>query len=161
MVFEQLYSQYAQSFPDLGEAFIGSTAVRTFLVAFALFAVIIGIGLYVYWAFAWMTIAKKFKYDKPWLAWIPVANLFLIPILAKKKWTWGFFILLPPVYFGLYIYWSWIIFKMRGYPGPLALIALGMLPPLSAVGFISALSAIGYFVVLGLVAWKDIPKKKK
>lgn len=146
------------------EQLVGGAAVGGILAAIMLFAVLAAVLyvalFYVYMAFAWMTIAKKSKYKYPWLAWIPVARWFLIPILAKKHWAWGFFILMPPVYFGLYIYWSWIIFKMRGYPAPLALIALGMLPPLSAVGFISALSAIGYLVVLGLVAWKDMPKKK-
>ena len=42
---------------------------------------LIVIGLYVYTALAFMTIAKKLRYDKQWLAWIPVANLFLIPII--------------------------------------------------------------------------------
>ena len=40
---------------------------------------------YVYFAFAFMTIAKKLGYDKPWLAWIPIANIFLFPILATNE----------------------------------------------------------------------------
>ena len=31
-------------------------------------AVIVGIAIYIYTAFAWMTIAKKLGYDKGWLA---------------------------------------------------------------------------------------------
>ena len=44
-----------------------------------LFVVILTIVIvvYVYFALAWMTIAKKLKYKKPWLAWIPLANYFL------------------------------------------------------------------------------------
>jgi len=45
---------------------------------------IFGLALYVYTSWAWYTIAKKLKYKKAWLAWIPVANFFLYPILAKK-----------------------------------------------------------------------------
>ena len=53
--------------------------------AMLVWALIIGIALYVYYAFALMTIARKLKYDKGWLAWIPIVQLVLFPILAKKK----------------------------------------------------------------------------
>lgn len=133
-------------------------AIIAAIAAFLVLMIFVIIALYVYWGFAWMTIAKKLKYDKPWLAWIPVANLFLIPILAKKNWAWGFFILLPPVYGGLMIWWLWIIYQRRNYPGPLALINIGSLIPL---GPISGAATIANLVVIGLVAWKDMPTKKK
>ncbi len=154
---------YPYDVPNIEQIVGGATVggILAAIVAFAVLAVLFYIALfYVYMAFVWMTIAKKSKYKYPWLAWVPVARWFLIPILAKKNWAWGFFILLPPVYGALLIWWSWVIFKKMNYPGPLALIILGMLPPLSAVGVVFALSAIAYMVVLGLVAWKDMPKKK-
>ena len=39
--------------------------------------------MYVYISFAFFTIAKKTKTPDPWLAWIPVANLFLIARIGK------------------------------------------------------------------------------
>jgi hypothetical protein len=41
--------------------------------------------VYVYMALVWSTIAKKLGYDKPWLAWIPVVQAVLLPILAKEN----------------------------------------------------------------------------
>ena len=131
-----------------------------------LWMLLVLIALYLYIAFAWMTIAKKLKYKEPWLAFIPIVNLFLIPILADKKWTWGFIFIVPFVFIPLpilcliligvaavfYFIWTWKIFKKRKYPGWLALLPLGRLIPLPIVGF---LFIIAYLVVLGLVAWED------
>ena len=102
----------------------------------------VGVGaivLYIYLAFAWMTIAKKLKYKKAWLAWIPIANMFLVPILAGKKWYWGFMFFVPIANIVFAIMWMWKIFEKRKYPGWLALIPLaGMIP---FIGFFLALQA--------------------
>ena len=113
--------------------------------------ILIGIALYVYTAFAFMTIARKLGYDKPWLAWIPIANAFLIPILAKKRWTWGFIFLVPIVGAVFYFIWMWNIFEQRKYPGWLSLIILGSFIPL-----IGWLASIANLVIFGVVAWHDM-----
>ena len=110
----------------------------------------IGVAIYVYWALVWMTIAKKLNYDKPWLAWIPIANFFLLPILAKKGWTWGFILLVPIANAVFMIIWTWNIYEQRNYPGWLSLIVLGSFIPI--VGFFAP---IANMVILGLVAWND------
>ena len=117
-----------------------------------LFVVILTIVIvvYVYFALAWMTIAKKLKYKKPWLAWIPLANYFLLPILAKKKWTWGFMLLVPIANIVFFFIWTWKIFERRKYPGWLSLI-----PLLHAIPFIGLIACIGYMVATGYVAWSD------
>jgi hypothetical protein len=112
--------------------------------------VLVGLALYVYLALALMTIAKKLGYDKPWLAWIPIANLFLLAILAKKEWYFGFLAFIPLVGVGFVIWFLWVIYERRNYPGWLSLIPLGSMIPV--VGF---LAAIANLVVLGLVAWSD------
>jgi hypothetical protein len=112
--------------------------------------ILVGIALYIYAAFAFMTIARKLDYDKPWLAWIPVANAFLIPILAKKHWAWGFIFLVPIVGIVFYFMWMWNIFEQRKYPGWLSLIVLGSIIPL-----IGWLASIANLVIIGFVAWKD------
>jgi len=119
-------------------------AVGIFLI------LLIAVAVYVYTAFVWMTIAKKLKYDKPWLAWIPVANFFLFPILAKKNWVWGFILLVPIVNMVFLIIWTWNIYEQRKYPGWLSLAPIISIIP--AIGF---LGAIAQFVIWGLVAWSD------
>lgn len=116
----------------------------------AMIAVAISIVFYVYWALAWMTIAQKLKYKKAWLAWIPIAQLFLIPILAKKRWTWGFIFLVPIANAVFFFIWTWSIFEKRKYPGWLSLLPLAAILPI--IGWIGA---VAYLVVLGFVAWKD------
>jgi len=114
------------------------------------------LALYVYMAMAWMTIAKKLGYDKPWLAWIPIANFFLLPILAKKHWAWGFFILIPPVYLILAIFWLWKIYEQRNYPNWLSLVVIGHFIP-----GISGIVLIANLAIFGLVAWRDQGKTLK
>lgn len=112
---------------------------------------LIVIGLYVYTALAFMTIAKKLRYDKPWLAWIPVANLFLIPILAKKNWVWGFIFLVPIVNIVFFFIWMWNIYEQRKYPGWLSLV-----PLLGFIPFIGIFVSLANLIILGFVAWKEI-----
>lgn len=114
------------------------------------------VALYIYSAFAWMTIAKKLNYKKPWLAWIPIANFFLIPILAKKHWAWGFMFLVPIANLVFGIIWTWKIFERRNYPGALSLITVGIFIP-----FISFFAFVACLVIIGLVAWKDRKIKRK
>ncbi len=118
--------------------------VHPFIAALGiLIAVIIGIAIYVYHSMAWMTIADKMKYKKSWLAWIPVANLFLIPILDKKKWTWGFMFLVPIANIVFFIIWMWHIFERRKLPGWFSLSVL-----LPKVG------GTLYLVAIGFAAWQ-------
>lgn len=127
-----------------------------FVFALAIFLIFFAIALYVYTAFAFMEIAKKLKYDKPWLAWIPVANIFLIPILAKKHWAWGFMFFVPFAGFVFLIIWTWKIFELRKYPGELSLVLIGITIP-----FVSFFALIAYLVILGFVAWKNVEKNGK
>ena len=112
---------------------------------------VIWAAVYVYMALVWMTIAKKLKYDKPWLAWIPIANVFLLPILAKKHWAMGFLMFVPIANIVFAIIWTWNIYEQRNYPGWLSLSPLVSFVPL--VGPIAGF--IGTFVIMGLVAWMD------
>jgi len=54
----------------------------------AILAVLFSVALYIYFAYALVTIAKKLGYDTPWIGWIPLVNLVLFPLLAKKHWAW-------------------------------------------------------------------------
>jgi hypothetical protein len=137
-------------------------------------AIIILFAVFLYRAFALYTIAKKLKSKYSFLAWIPVAQFFLYPILADEKWEWGFIALIPILVPLLFIpftlipfinmfliilisigtlilvsfrtYWIWKIFEKRNYHGALSLLTL--------INFVN-------LFVLGIVAWIDKEKIQK
>jgi len=122
----------------LGSGFMGAL----FAIGM-LFAVALGIALYVYTALCYRALARRFGYKKDWLAWIPVANLFLTPILAKKKWAWGFIFLVPIANIVFFILWTWKIFERARRPGWWTLLM-----------FIPKVGWIVFLVMLGIVAFK-------
>lgn len=79
---------FAQSSDNAAKAAIASTML--FFV--------LGMGLvgYLYMALALQTIAVKTATPNPWLAWIPIANIFLMLGVAKKP-MWWFLLCLVPV----------------------------------------------------------------
>jgi hypothetical protein len=62
-----------------------------------LFVVVFGLGCYVYMSLALQTIATKTGTANEWLAWIPIANLFLMLSVAKKPMWWFLLFLIPLV----------------------------------------------------------------
>ncbi len=52
-------------------------------------ATIVTLIAYVYMAVCLMLIAQKTDTRYPWLAWIPIANVFLMCMVAKKPWWWA------------------------------------------------------------------------
>jgi len=134
----------------VGEEFSMLGPYAALFGAFLVFGIIMLIVLYVYCALVWSTIAKKLKYKNAWLAWIPIANIFLTPILAKKKWPWGFIILVPIVGAVFFFIWTWNIFEQRKYPGWLCLV-----PLLVVIPFIGWVAYLAYLIIIGLVAWND------
>jgi len=104
------------------------------------------IALYVYTSLAWWTIAKKLKYKKAWLAWIPIANLAMMLQIGGFHWAWVFLILIPILgwiaLFVLIIIATWRIFEKRKYPG---WFSLSMIIP--------KVGGILYLIAIGVVAW--------
>ena len=123
----------------IGGIFTG-LAITTILIIF--------LGLYVYIAMAWMSIARKLKYKYPWLAWIPFANAAMILQLGGFHWAWVFLFLIP--FLGwiaimiIGIIATWRIFEKRKYPG---WFSLSMIIP--------QIGGILYLIAIGFVAWKD------
>jgi len=136
---------------------IGKSALGPFagflLGAGLFFLIIIIVAFYVYSCWAWMDIAKKRKYKRPWLAWIPIANIAMILELGEFHWAWVFLILIPYLgalaLFILSIISYWRIFKAMKYPAGLALIPIAELIPI-----INILALVAWLVVIGIVAWK-------
>jgi hypothetical protein len=59
--------------------------------------VVFGLAAYVYMALALQTIATKTSTPNGWLAWIPIANIFLMLSVAKKPMWWFLLFLIPLV----------------------------------------------------------------
>ena len=119
-----------------------------FLALLGIFAFLAFLGFYVYFALAWQTIARKLKYKKSWLAWIPFANVSMILQMGGFHWAWIFTIIFPPALLVLLIIAHWRIFEKRKYPGFFALSTI-----------IPKIGGILYFVAIGFVAWKDRAKR--
>jgi hypothetical protein len=118
------------------------------------FAVVLFVGIWIYTSVAYMEIAKKLRYKKSWLAWIPFARGAMILQLGGFGWGLIFLALVPVlgwITLAILFYISkWRIFEKRKYSGWLALIPLaGMLP------YLSVFAEIAYLIVLGFVAWQD------
>jgi CDP-diglyceride synthetase len=138
------------------EALVGGATgalVATLGIMFILFVA----AVYIYQAWAWMTIAKKQKHKYPWLAWIPFAGDAMRLQLGKFHWAWVFLWVVP--IFGwlalviLLTMAQWRIFEKEKYEGWFALsYPVMLLPRISEVGFVA------YLIIIGFVAWRN-PKK--
>lgn len=69
-----------------------NAAIASTILFFVLGFVLIG---YLYMALALQTIANKTATPNAWLAWIPIANIFLMLSVAKKPLWWFLLFLIP------------------------------------------------------------------
>lgn len=128
------------------------------------FALAIGIALaivlavYIYFAFAWMRIAKKMKYKRPWLAFIPFANVAMWLQMGGFHWAFIFLALIPLVgwlvVFAFFIISTWRVYEQLGYDGYLSLAPIIDL-------FVGGLGTLLYAIISGIVAWGKDKKKKR
>lgn len=145
-----------ESFSNYLETLFGAVFISSLVYILGMFVAFFFLAIYIYYALAWMNIAKKMKYKNPWIAWIPIANMFLFPILAKKHWAYGFLLLIPIVNLVFIIIWFWKILELRNYRGELSLIYLGILIP-----YLSSFAWIALLVVFGFLAWRKERKSVK
>ena len=92
-------------------------------------------------------IANKTNTPNAWLAWIPIANLYLLTQISKTKWWFMFvflFLLIPelgiPIFILTIVFWCWKIVKRMSFPSWYAFLIL--------VPLVN-------FVIMGIVAWKN------
>jgi len=154
----------------------------TLFLSFLIFIIIIILATYIYSSLAWMIIARKLKYSKPWLAWIPFANIAMILQLGEFPWGWVFLFLIPIL--GWITLISFMIFKLAEFPtGGLIIFGLCSFLALFAGGIlmiiatwkifekrkypgwfslsmiIPYLGKIFYLIIIGFVAWADRKKR--
>lgn len=75
----------------------GAGGLMAFIAAFFVFFLIIGLAMYVYYALAFQTIAKKTNTPNDWWAWIPILNIVLLLNIAKKPIWWIILFFIPLV----------------------------------------------------------------
>lgn len=115
------------------------------LAGFFFAAVIIGLLVYVYFAFALMTLAKRTKTELAWLAWIPIANIYLITQIAKKEWWWTLVIVFANIVpfigslisMAAMVYMYYFIAQRRKFPEWSCILAIIPLVNLVYLGFLA------------------------
>jgi len=105
---------------------------------------ILMVGLYVYFALALMAIAKKTKTEKAWLAWIPIANVYLMTKVAGLPAWLTLAVLLPIIPFigglamaAVMVFMWWKIAEAIGKPGWWSILLLIPIVNLVIVGIMA------------------------
>jgi uncharacterized membrane protein YhaH (DUF805 family) len=129
---------------DLGSV-AGMGSMLALFAALGIFALVLVLAFYVYVSLAVMTIAKKTKTPNAWLAWIPIANYYLMTQIAGVSGLWTLALLLTfiPVVGGLAVLGVsvWLIWRTaekRKFPGWISLLMI--IPVVN-------------LIVLGILAW--------
>ncbi len=117
-----LGSEFAGTEALAGTAALGG--IMAIIAGFFLIALIIGLAIYIYAAVALMAIAKKTKTPNGWLAFIPIANIYLLTQMAGVNGLWTLIVLAPIIPFigalamGAVVIWMfWLIVEKIKYPG--------------------------------------------
>ncbi|MBI2448851.1 hypothetical protein HYV49_00990 [Candidatus Pacearchaeota archaeon] len=144
-----------QSIPlDLAD-FAALDGLVGFILAFFVFFIILGIAIYIYTSFAYMSIARKTKTEPAGIAWIPLIGPSLIASKIAKMHWWPILLLIgfwiPFLNFVLFItftvfyfIWMWKTFEAVGKPGWWILFSL-----------IPFAGQIIFLVLLGVAAWSN------
>lgn len=101
------------------------------ILALGAAAIAVSIVVYIYAAIALMAIAKKTKTKNGWLAFIPIANVYLIAKMADLSGWWTLIVLAPMIPFvgsiamlAVMIWMFWRIVDDIGFPGWTSLLLL-------------------------------------
>ena len=122
-------------------------SLMPFLGAFIGIAIFSFLLIYIYTSLALMFIAKKNNTENAWLAWIPIANIYLMTKIGGIHAAWTLVVLLPVIpligsflMMAAMVYFWWKIAEARGKPGWWGLL---MLIPLVNL------------VIMGILAWGE------
>lgn len=104
------------------------------------FALLFALAAYVYMSLALQTIATKTNTDNAWLAWIPIANVFLMLSIAKKPMWWFLLLLVPLINIVIGIMVWMAVAEARGKPNWWGILTI---------------VPVANLVVPGVLAWSD------
>ncbi|MFC1942509.1 DUF5684 domain-containing protein [Chloroflexota bacterium] len=80
--------------------------------------------VYLWIAFCVQTIAKKTNTPNEWLAWIPIANAYLLCKMAGMSGWWTLAIFVPLLNIVMMIIWWWSVAEKRNKPGWLGILMI-------------------------------------
>jgi hypothetical protein len=136
----------ADNLTEIMQNALGAGILGGFMATLGAFAILFTLGFYIFAAFALMAIAKKTKTKNSWMAWIPIANLYLVTQMAKLNGLWTLILLawfVPAVggliVAGVGIWMFWRIAERIKMPGWTSLLLI---------------VPIVNLIVLGIYAWK-------
>ena len=122
--------------------------VNDLLAGMFFFLFLLFLGLYIFSSLALMSIAQKTKTKDPWLAWIPIANIYLMTQIAGMSGWWTLSILLGVIPFigalatiAIFTVIWWKIAEARDRPGWWALL----------ISFVPIVN----LVMIGILAWGE------
>ncbi|MFC1969307.1 DUF5684 domain-containing protein [Chloroflexota bacterium] len=98
------------------------------------------IVVYLWIAFCVQTIAKKTNTPNEWLAWIPIANVYLLCKMAGRSVWWTLAVFVPLLNIVMMIIWWWSVAEKRNKPGWLG---------------ISMIVPVVNLIVLGILAFSE------
>ncbi len=101
------------------------------------FAWIIGLLVYAYFAYALMVIAQKTNTENAWLAWIPIANIYLMCQIAGKPVWWIILAFIPLVNIVITVLLWMGIAEARGKPSWWGILILVPIINLAVPGMIA------------------------
>jgi ABC-type Na+ efflux pump permease subunit len=119
-----------------GEEAIGIAIIGMFVLFFLVFFV----AIYVYFALAFSTIARKTQTPNTWYAWVPILNMVLLLNVAKKP-VWWVLLMFVPFLNLVILVLTWMgVAKARGRPDWWGVFII---------------APIANFVLPGILAWSD------
>lgn len=114
------------------------------IVAGGIIVAIVSLAIYIYTSLAVMTIAKKTKTKNGWLAWIPIANFYLLTQIARVNPWWTLILLaffIPMIgsaivmVAGIWMFWR--VAELRKFPGWVSLLLIVPVVNLVVIGIIA------------------------
>jgi len=120
-----------------------------------LFSLFLGVlPIYIYFSLVYMKLAQKIGVRPAWLAWIPIANIYLISKMAQRHW-WPLLLILTfvipflnvitlMIFLTFNFFWHCRIFERVGRPAWWAVASL-----------IPGFGSMVFLVMLSLAAWKE------
>lgn len=150
---EEIFNVPARFYGDFSDSPLDTFSAFSWIILIAVLALFV-LPIYIYVSLVYMGLAKKIGTTPAWLAWIPIANLYLISKMAQKHW-WPMlliFTFIVPVVnvVSLMIlvvcmfFWHCRIFERVKRPAWWAVTSL-----------IPGFGSIVFLVLLGVAAWKD------
>lgn len=98
---------------------------------------IIMVVAYIYIAICLMKIAKKTNTENGWFAWIPILNVFLMLMIAKKPLWWFILMLIPIVNFIIGIIVWMAIAEARGKPNWIGILTIVPFVSIIILGYLA------------------------